>query len=275
MGAHKMRRHGLILLAAASLAAPFAGATYKCVNEKGVTLIGDTPPDGCEHVEMYEVGRSGQVLRKIDPTPSPDQLKAYAADADKRRAAEKAAAEQKRKDVALINTYTSDKEIEMARDRNVEPIRGRIKSAQTRIDAIDKRIGQIDDELEFYKAGKSKKKADKPSVPPIGLVADKERGQKERESLVASIAANEKEIVAVKERFDADKIRFNELKGNAPLRQAVQAPEQKQVAETLIPGAAGKAKCADRVYECQAGQQYVCREATGRRYVVSCVVERK
>jgi hypothetical protein len=271
-----MKRHGLILLAAASLAAPFAGATYKCVNEKGVTLIGDTPPDGCEHVEMYEMSRSGQVLRKIDPTPSPDQLKAYAADADKRRAAEKAAADQKRKDAALLNTYTSEKEIDMARDRNVEPIRGRIKSAQTRIDAIDKRLKQLDDEMEFYKAGNSKKKdGGKPSGPPIGMVADKERNQKEHESLVASIAANEKEIVAVKERFDSDKVRFNELKGNTPLRQAVQAPEEKRVAETLIPGAAGKAKCGDRIYECQAGQQYVCREASGRRYVVSCVVERK
>ena len=270
-----MKTYGLILLAAASLAAPYAGATYKCVNEKGVTLIGDTPPDGCEHVEMYEVTPGGKVLRKIDPTPSPDQLKAYAADADKRRAEEKAAAEQKRKDAALLSTYTSEKEIDMARDRNVEPIRGRIKSAQTRIEAIDKRLKQIDEEMEFYKAGKSKKKDDKHAGPPIGLVSDKERNQKERDNLQATIAGSEKEIVAVKDRYDSDKARFNELKGNTALRQAVQTPEDKKLAETLIPGAAGKAKCGDKVYECQAGQQYVCREYTGRRYLVNCVVERK
>ena len=271
-----MKTYRLILLAAASLlAAPLAGAAYKCVNEKGVTLIGDTPPDGCEHVEMYEVSPGGKVLRKIDPTPSPDQLKAYAADADKRRAEEKAAAEQKRKDAALLSTYTSDKEIDMARDRNVEPINGRIKSARTRIDAIDKRLKQIDEEMEFYKAGKSKKKDDKPISPPIGLVSERERNQKERDNLVTSIAASEKEIVAVKARYDADKERFYELKGNTALRQAVQAPEEKKVAETLIPGAAGKAKCGEKTYECQAGQQYVCRESTGRRYLVNCVVERK
>jgi hypothetical protein len=270
-----MKTYGLILLAAASLAAPLAGAAYKCVNEKGITLIGDTPPDGCEHVEMYEVTPSGKVLRKIDPTPSPDQLKAYAADADKRRADEKAAAELKRKDAALLSTYTSEKEIDMARDRNIEPIRGRIKSAQTRVDAIDKRLKQIDEELEFYKAGKSKKKDDKANTPPIGLTSDKERNQKERETLMASITSSEKDIVAVKARYDADKERFNELKGNAPLRQAAQAPEKKTVSETLIPGAAGKAKCGEKVYECQAGQQYVCREYTGRRYLVNCVVERK
>ena len=163
----------------------------------------------------------------------------------------------------------------MARDRNVEPINGRIKSARTRIDVIDKSLKQIDEEMEFYKAGKKKKKDDKANGPPSGLVAEKERSQKERENLTASIAASEKEILAVKARYDADKGRFNELKGNTTLRQAVQAPEDKKVAETLIPGAAGKAKCGEKTYECQAGQQYACREATGRRYLVNCVVERK
>ena len=270
-----MKTYGLILLAAASLAAPLAGAAYKCVNEKGVTLIGDTPPDGCEHVEMYEVTPGGKVLRKIDPTPSPEQLKAYAADADKRRADEKAAAELKRKDAALLSTYTSEKEIDMARDRNIEPIRGRIKNAQTRIEAIDKRLKQIDEELEFYKAGKGKKKDGKVNTPPAGLTSDKERNQKERESLLASIAASEKDILAVKARYDADKGRFNELKGNAPLRQAAQDPEGKSASEPLVPGAAGKAKCGDKVHECQVGQQYACRDATGRRKLVDCVAERK
>jgi hypothetical protein len=128
--------------------------------------------------------------------------------------------------------------------------------------------------MEFYKAGKSKKKDAKPITPPIGLVADRERMQKERDGLVATIASSEKEIIAVKERYEIDKVRFNELKGNTALRQAATAPEDKKVAETLIPGAAGKAKCGERVYECQAGQQYICREGT-RRYPVNCVVERK
>ncbi len=269
-----MRTASKVLLLAAALAATAAAATYKCVNEKGVTLIGDTPPEGCERVVMYEIGPSGRVLRTIDPTPTPHQQKAYAENAEKRRAAERADAEQKRKDVALLNTYTSEKEIDMARDRNVEPIRGRIKSAQTRIDAIDKRLGQIDDELEFYKAGKSKKKDDsKPVSPPIGLVADRERVQKEREGLVATIAASEKEIVATKERYEADKKRWNELKGNSALRQAAQSAEEKRVAETLVPGAAGKATCAGKIYECQAGQQYLCRERN-KQYLVNCVVER-
>jgi len=30
-----------------ALAAPWANATWKCIDEKGVTHIGDTPPPGC------------------------------------------------------------------------------------------------------------------------------------------------------------------------------------------------------------------------------------
>jgi hypothetical protein len=269
-----MRTASIVLLGMALAVATTAGATYKCVNEKGVTLIGDTPPEGCEHVEMYEVGPSGRVIRKIDPTPSPDQQKAYAESADKRRAEEKAAADQKRKDAALLNTYSNEKEIDTARDRNIEPIKGRIKSSQARAEDVDKRLKQIDDEMEFYKAGKSKKKDDKPSGPPASLVADKERMQKEKEAILASITDSQKEIEAVKARYEADKVRFAELKGNSALRQKANAPEEKKVSETLVPGAAGKATCAGKIYECQAGQQYVCRETGKRPYVVNCVVER-
>jgi hypothetical protein len=46
-GVDKMKRT-LVLLAL--LYAPFAGAAYKCTDEKGVTHIGDTPPAGCATV---------------------------------------------------------------------------------------------------------------------------------------------------------------------------------------------------------------------------------
>jgi len=65
-----------ILLILALLLAPAANAAYKCKDEKGVTHIGDTPPAGCANVVMYEVSRSGTILRKIDPTPTGEQLRA-------------------------------------------------------------------------------------------------------------------------------------------------------------------------------------------------------
>jgi chromosome segregation ATPase len=213
-------------------------------------------------------------LRKIDPTPTPEQLRTREEEAAKRKEADRAVAEAKRRDMALLNTYSSDHEIDVARDRNIEPIRGRIKSAQERIDALDKRLAQLDEEMEFYKAGKRKTKNSTDAPPPM-LVADRERAQKEREGLLAGIASNEKEIVAVRERYESDKRRFAELKGSPSLRAAAQAPNKEPtVAATMVPGAAGVAWCGSKMYECQAGQQYTCRSGT-RSYTVNCAVERK
>ena len=75
------------LLILAMLVAPQAHALYKCKDERGVTHIGDTPPAACASVVMYEVTRSGTILRKIDPTPTEDQIKARQAEAERERRA--------------------------------------------------------------------------------------------------------------------------------------------------------------------------------------------
>jgi chromosome segregation ATPase len=201
-----------LCIALALLYAPFAHAAFKCVDERGVTLFGDTPPAGCANVVMYELSPHGAVIRKIDPTPTPEQLKARLEEQAKRKEAERAAAEQKRKDMALLATYASEKEIDVARDRNIEPIRSRIRGAEERITAVDKRLEQLANEMEFYKAGKKGGRNEK-ARPPESLVADQERAQKERATLAKNISDSEKEIQAVRARYEADRRRYAELKG--------------------------------------------------------------
>jgi hypothetical protein len=159
------------------------------------------------------------VLRSIDPTPTPDQLKARLDEQKKKKEADRIAYEQRRKDMALLNTYSNENEIDIARDRNVEPIRSRIKGAEERIGAVDKRLAEIGNEMEFYKAGKKggKGKDAKPVQPPIGLVAEQERATKEKASLEKSIADAKKEIEAVRARYDADKQRYAQLKADPSL----------------------------------------------------------
>ena len=143
------------LVLATSLAfAGSAGAAFKCVDEKGLTHIGGTPPEQCANVVIYEISKSGSVIRKIEPSLTPEQVKARAEAEEKKKMDERAAGEQKRKDLALLATYSSEGEFDVVRDRTIMPIKGRIKSAQERMEAIDKRSQAIDEEMEFYKAGK-------------------------------------------------------------------------------------------------------------------------
>ncbi len=90
--------------------------------------------------------------------------------------------------------------------------------------------------MEFYKAGKSSKAA-KVREPPAQLKADLERTKQEKASLAKNIADYEKEMQQVRERYDADKKRWVELKqmhreGRLDLRdpkelEAAKKPENK------------------------------------------------
>ena len=262
-----------LYLLLAALYLPAAGAAFKCVDEKGVTHIGDTEPAACANVMMYEVSRSGSVIRSIEPTPTPEQLKLKLEEAERRKEVERAAGEQKRKDLALLSSYSNEREFDVARDRNIEPITGRINNSKDRIKVVDKRVKDLEEEMEFYKAGKSK--ASKGREAPASLVNELQRLRAERESLEKSNATSEREIEAMKARFAADKKRWLDLKANPSTRNPQPAPVTATVAGTLIPGAAGIAKCGTQVYECQAGQSYTCKRTGGTSYRVDCVVERK
>ena len=257
------------LLFAALAVATHAGAAYKCIDEKGKTHIGDTPPAGCANVLMHEVSRSGQILRSIEPTMTPEQMKAKEEAAARKLEADKAAAEQKRKDMALLQTFSSDKEFDVVRDRNIEPLRGRIKTGQDRLKAADKRLAELEDELEFYKAGKSGKGA-KSKEPPKIILEEQERLKAEKANIAKSIAASEREIEETRAKFDTDKKRWVALKSGT---KTVEAPAPKPIAGTLGAGAAGKARCGDKVYECPAGQTYACKIGS-RTTTVHCTVER-
>lgn len=234
----------LVVTAATVLTVP-AHAVFKCVDEKGKTFIGETPPEQCAKVVMYETTSSGRILRTIQPPLTEDQLKAKAEAAEKQKEADKAAFEQRRKDLALLASFSSAEEFDVSLNRNIEPIAGRIKSANDRMAAIDKRNKELDDELEFYKAGKSKDakaaakeakdsgKRHAPEAPPL-LTDEKARLAHEKTVLTRNVASYEKEIAELKRKFETDKKRWVALKSgknDAPeTRTADAKPEEVKAA---------------------------------------------
>jgi hypothetical protein len=207
-----MRKTLWIVLAA--LAVPSAQAAYRCVDQKGITHIGDTPPPGCATVMMYEVTPKGKVLREIPPSLTPEQIKAKQEEAERKKAADKAAAEQRRKDLALLNTYSAEKEFDVARDRNIDPIKLRIKAATERLADIEKRMKAIDEESEFYKAGKSK--GSKGREVPANLTQELQRLHKEKETISKALPGYDREIEQIRANFEKDKQRWLTLKVTGP-----------------------------------------------------------
>jgi hypothetical protein len=218
---------------------PFAAqAAYRCKDEKGLTHIGDVPPPQCANVVLFEVTTSGTILRRIEPTLTGDQVKARQEELARQKEADKAAAEQRRKDMALLATYSAEKDIDTSRDINLKPIEGRIRSAETRTAEVEKRQKELEDEMEFYKAGKGK--SGKGKEPPMQLVADLERTRNEKAALARSIVSYGKEMEEVRARYDGDKKRWVELKqmhreGKLDLRDPKEIEASKKV-DTTKPG---------------------------------------
>lgn len=200
----------ILAIIAVLAVSPAFGATFKCTDEKGVTHYGDTMPPQCAKTPVMEVQKSGSTVKKYDAQLTAEQVKAKQ-DEDKRKSDDvKAAAEAKRKDMALLNTYSSERDFEVAKQRNIEPIEARIKSAQERLKSVDKRLKELNDEMEFYTAGKSK--SAKERKPPIQLVTDVERTNAERAALLASVQRYEAEIAQMKTRYETDRARWMELR---------------------------------------------------------------
>ena len=214
-----MKTTRALLLGITALYIPLAGAAFKCVDEKGVTHIGDTPPAACATVVMQEIRTDGRVIRRIEPTPTPEQAKVMNQEQERKREADKRAAEQKRKDAALLSTYSSEREFDVVLERTINPIRSRMKGAQERIDAINARQKKIEEEMEFYKAGKSKASKKSDEAPP-SLVAEQERLFFEKQTLVNGLAANEKDIRELTERFETDKQRWTRIRGGGTVADA-------------------------------------------------------
>lgn len=196
----------LLLIA---LHAPLASAVYRCVDEKGHTLFGDTPPSACGNVPIYEVTPSGSVVRRIDPTPTPQQLELRREERERLKKEQAIAAEQKRKDMALLNTYSTPAEFDVARDRNIEPVTGRITAAEQRLKELDVREKQINDQLQTYASAANDGKE---TQPPGWLIANLEQVRAEQKMLGGAIARYHKEIDDLRARYDGDKKRWIALK---------------------------------------------------------------
>lgn len=190
----------LLPLLLAALALPAQARLYKWVDAQGKVHYTDTlPPDSASQGNA-ELSRSGNVVRKAESAEEKQKrLAAEAAEAERR----KAAAEQARKDRALLATYTTEQEIDLARDRTLENHNLMIKSAQARLSQLEPSAKALEQKVQ------AATKQGKPAPDYLRQQYESKRGEVEEAQHV--IAANEEAMVRVRARYEAEKQRFREL----------------------------------------------------------------
>jgi hypothetical protein len=193
-----------LALALGLVNAASAAKIYKWTDEKGVTHYGEVIPPEYKDQAAQEMSSHGITLRKWDaavtaPT-TPEQRKAAEDKAAREREEKQRAFEQRRRDLALVNTYTSAQEIDDARDRALQlptqAIRGlepRLKKAHDRLSGLEQQAAGL------AKAGKR---------IPDGLQSDIAEQKVEVETIQAEIERHKAQIEIIRAKYEQDKRRY-------------------------------------------------------------------
>ena len=197
-----------ILVLAAMLAASAAQGQQiiKCVGKDGKTYVGSTLPPQCAGQATDQMNKQGQVVKRTEAMLTPEQraAKEAAEKSKKEKEAEIARKENEeaRKNKALLSTYGSEKDIEVARSRAIVDNEKALKQTQDKIAQIEKSGSALKKELEFY-SGKNK--------PPAKLTQDIQNNDIDRKAQEELLAAKRKDVDSINARYDEDKRRYLEL----------------------------------------------------------------
>ncbi|HEY4697523.1 MAG: hypothetical protein A3J49_08665 [Gallionellales bacterium RIFCSPHIGHO2_02_FULL_57_16] len=183
---------------------PATAKLYKWVDDKGTTHYGETIPPEYANKDRAELNKSGRLIKKIEvPTPAERQAQEQA-DA-KKRADEKAAVEKKRRDMTLTSTYSNVKEIDLARNRNLQQVNARINNNNSQLKLANDNLLGLQKESEGYTRANKQ--------IPASLQEDLQESQARVDKLRQNLEKSLAEKAAVEARYDADKVRYQELTG--------------------------------------------------------------
>jgi hypothetical protein len=192
----------VLAMATSLVATPAAAATYKWVDEKGVVHYSDKMPPEAVDKPTVELNKQGIAIKRTEPPPTLEQRKAKAAEEERQKQLAREREIVDRRDRALMQSYTSEDEIDLARTRALGTIDTQVQSAQAYSQQLIKRRSELE--------AKRKSFGDKPAPPAF---------EREMESIAeelgkqdALVAEKKREAAVVQARYDADKARWRELR---------------------------------------------------------------
>lgn len=190
----------LIPLVFAVAALPVHAKMYKWVDAQGNVHYTDTLPPSAAAQGNAEMSKAGNVVKKTESAEEKRKRLAEEAEAAERK---KVADEQARRDRALLSTYTTEQEIDLSRDRALEHHNLAIKSAQARLKQLEPSANELAKKIQAVT------KNGKPAPAHLQQQYDAKRAEVEETQRI--IKTNEEAMVAVRERFEAERLRFREL----------------------------------------------------------------
>ena len=179
---------------------------YKCVDAKGKTFYTQTPPTECLGRDTQVLStKSGAVTSRIEGQITPEQQAQRDEEKKKKAEQEVLAREERRKNTALLNTYSSEKDINEARARALKENEAGIQETEKRITAASKRQKALDSEKEFYVK----------KTLPAKLEQDIRNNDIDLKNQQGLLDVKRKQVSSINAKYDEDKRRYLQLTKSA------------------------------------------------------------
>ena len=198
----------------ASLSAPAFAQIYSCLDAKGRRLTADRPIAECVDREQKELNASGTIKRKIGPVLTPQEQVAEDAKAQKAMEERRRAADEKRRDRALVARYPDPALHDKERQSTLLLQDDMIATGNKLAGELQAERRRLEVELEFYRKDPSK-------VPPA-LQRQIEENARQTEAQKRYLANHELEKKRINARFDEELAILKRLWG-APVTGAAVA----------------------------------------------------
>ena len=194
---------GFLLLAAFAVTAE--AKLYKWVDDKGKTHYGETIPPEYADRDNVLLNEKGRIIKRNEKLTA-EGKKAQEETEAKKRVEDETAKEQRRKDKMLLNTYSNEKEIDLARDRNLQQVEALINSIQL----LQK---SAQESLENYQTEAKENTASGKKIP-ASLRSDIADAENRINRLKSRLTKAQEKADKVRTDFGEDKKRYRELTGS-------------------------------------------------------------
>ena len=158
-----------------------------------------------------EVSSGGVTRESTRRAKSLEELKAEHAEAKRKAAAEMLEREQASKDRVLLDTFSSDDDMLLARD-------GQITHLESQVRLTESHINKLNDSLEalIQQAADHKRRSNKPSEKLIGDIESLRQQIRDNQTFIETKLLEKTELL---DKFETDIARFRELKGYSSERR--------------------------------------------------------
>jgi hypothetical protein len=192
-----------------------ANEFYCCHDpSSGRRVCGDTLPEQCRGRAYRVLDSGGNIVKEVGPPLTAEQKAEQALENRRKKKQEEADRELRRRDQALLDTYSTPEDIDLAQKKAEADVNFAILAAIARIDTAQSKRKKFADEAEFYK---------KKTLPPdldreLKAIDHEIRLQQELLDL------KKKDFETIKAKYDADRKRYFELTRRPPAASGTATP---------------------------------------------------